>query len=220
MPSSFLWAAGVWLLSGTNALLYEMCNLAFAFIFCHWGFSYLCAVMFNPIIGQILVVLVTFCFTILGGMTTGVAGLVNGALPMNLFAFASSIRWGMGVLFRMHFEGDSYNIENLRKVYTNDIKYMGGALIQGNCPPEAPVYRWQKDDGMVCSVEPLLLIGILCRIIVAAIIIMRANINANGGAFECKGTVRTGVLGVSLISAMSFFMRLFLLLFFFFNVSW
>merc|ERR1712087_578644 len=106
----------------------------------------------------------------------------------------------MGVLFRLHFEGDSYNIENLRKVYTNDIKYMGGALIQGNCPPEAPVYRWQKDDGMVCSVEPLLLIGILCRIIVAA------NIIANGGAFECKGTVRTGVLGVSLISAMSFFM--------------
>lgn len=220
IPASLLWGTAVWFLSGSNALLYEIVSLGFALIFAHWGLAYLCAVMFSKVLGGIFIVIGTFVLMILSGMSPALPVLMEGPVAMNLIPMASPLRYSMGILYRLHFEGDGYNVDNLKQVYGGKIAYPGGALIQGNCPPVAPVYRWMEGDGMICSVEPLILIGITLRFVVAMIVMMQANVHANGGAFECKGRVRTGMLGVSIMTGISFFMKVFICFFFWIMIVW
>jgi len=195
--------------------LTEVAMLGFCAIFNCWGIGYLCATIFehSP---QTFAVVIAFITTLASGVTPSINVLME-ARPLAFCALFSPNRWAQGYAFAQHFTGRSFHMHNLQKALSLGVNAFPASIsLRARCQYEAPIIRFAEGDGNVCSVEPLIWLGISHRLLCLMLLIVRQNARANGGTFKMKGKVRCAWMSRFLIPYVSMFLQLYVFFLFLF----
>merc|ERR1719215_932090 len=225
-PAALTWGGLTWYLSGDNVEVGELASIAFAMMYAHWGLAYVLGAAFpEGTVQTILSVVFSFCFMLCIGLAPSLHTLMHegkngqtGSSPvLNMFTLLSAPRWTAGYWWRLHFSSDAFKAENLAKANGkppwDDTDGFGPIRFSKSCRPGPLITRWEKGNGSVCSLEPLLLLGLMWRGIAASLLLLKVNKYANGGTMVVAGKVRLGKLGTTMISSLGLALSVFLFVF-------